>query len=367
MDTADIISINVSELAFDFKNPRLVEFDITSQTTETEIVVLLWEAMDVRELVMSIAASGFFRHEPLIVAKEGGRNVVIEGNRRLAAVKALLKPDLVSELNVTIPDISESARADLNMLPCLISAREAAWQYLGFKHVNGPAKWGSYAKSQYIADVHRNFKVSLVDIAQQIGDTHRTVQRLFRGLMVIEQAEQMEVFKREDRWFRHFSFSHLYTGLDYDGIRDYIGLRPESDEDPEPVPLENKEELGQLCLWLYGNRREDIRPVIQSQNPHLRQLDAVLSSRSATADLRRNGNLAYAFESSRPSSNRFEESLLGAREQLQKARSMLSEGYDGSEELLRIAGTVANLADDLYREMERKRNPIREPRISEEV
>ena len=46
---------------------------------------------------------------------------------------------------------------------------------------------------------------------------------------------------------------------------------------------------------------------------------------------------------------------------------MLSEGYEDSEELLRIAGTVANLADDLYNSMHRKRNPLREPRIAEKA
>ncbi len=367
MDSAEITPINVSELLFDFENPRLVEFSLTAKSTELEIIGVLWEAMDVRELALSIAASGFFRHEPLIVSREGGTNVVIEGNRRLAAVKLLLNPTLASELNCDVPVITSSEKASLETLPCLLSTRERAWQYIGFKHVNGPAKWGSYAKSQYIADVHRNFKVPLEDIAQQIGDTHRTVQRLFRGLMVIEQAEDLGVFRRENRWYNHFSFSHLYTGLDYPGISAYIGLRSASDEDPKPVPLEKKEELGQLCLWLYGNKREQIRPVVQSQNPHLRQLDATLSDRGATANLRRNGDLAYAFESSRPSSNRFEESLLAAREHLQKAHSMLSEGYDGSEELLRTAGTVANLADDLYNEMDRKRNPTRERRITEGV
>lgn len=367
MDTSEITTINVSELTFDFKNPRLVEFDLTPKTTESEIIAVLWEAMDVKEIALSIAASGFFRHEPLIVARENEQNIVIEGNRRLAAVKILLNPTVVDDLNASLPVITQSAKADLKTLPCLISTRKEAWQYIGFKHVNGPAKWGSYAKSQYVADVHRDFGVPLADIAQQIGDTHRTVQRLFRGLMVIEQAEKMQVFDRENRWYRHFSFSHLYTGLDYPGISSYIGLRPANDEDPEPVPSEKKDELRQLCLWLYGNRREQIRPVIQSQNPHLRQLDATLSDRGATADLRRNGNLAYAFESSRPASNRFEESLLAAREHLQKARGMLSEGYDGSEELLRTAGTVANLADDLYREMERKRNPVRESRMAEDA
>ena len=372
MNASEITTMKVSDLSFDFRNPRLVEFDLTANSTELEVMQVLWEAMDVRELVLSIAASGFFRHEPLIVARENERNVVIEGNRHLAAVKVLLDPTVldptaVDELNAGIPKITESAKAALRTLPCLRSTRKAVWQFLGFKHVNGPAKWSSYAKSQYIADVHRNFNVPLADIAKQIGDTHRTVQRLYRGLMVIEQAERMQVFDRDDRWYRHFSFSHLYTGLDYPGINSYIGLRLANDEDPEPVPPEKKEELRQLCLWLYGSKREQIQPVIQSQNPHLRQLDAILGNRGATANLRRNGHLDYAFESSRPSSNRFEESLLAAREHLQKAYSMLSEGYEDSEELLRIAGTVANLADDLYNSMYRKRNPHREPRIAEDA
>ena len=367
MNADEITAMKVSDLVFDVRNPRLVEFELAANSTESEIIAVLWEAMDVKELALSIAASGFFQHEPLIVAFEQERNVVIEGNRRLAAVKILLDATLANELNANVPEISEADKAALKTLPCLRSTREAAWRYLGFKHVNGPAKWSSYAKSQYIADVHRNFGVPLSDIAQQIGDTHRTVQRLFRGLMVIEQAEGLGVFSRENRWYNHFSFSHLYTGLDYPGISGYIGLRSATDEERKPVPLEKKEELRQLCLWLYGNKREQIRPVIQSQNPHLRQLDATLGDRGATANLRRNGDLAYAFESSRPSSNRFEESLLAAREHLQKAHSMLSEGYDGSDELLRTAGTVANLAEDLYNEMDRKRNPTRRRRITEEV
>ena len=362
MNATEITSIRTSDLAFDFKNPRLVEFDLTENSTEAEIIAVLWEAMDVRELALSIAASGFFQHEPLIVASEEGLNIVIEGNRRLAAVKILLDATLAHELSANVPKISEADKAALKRLPCLSSTREGAWRYLGFKHVNGPAKWSSYAKSQYIADVHRNFGVPLEDIAQQIGDTHRTVQRLFRGLMVIEQAERMQVFNREDRWRRHFSFSHLYTGIDYPGISTYIGLRPEANEEQEPVPHERKEELRQLCLWLYGSKRQEILPVIERQNPHLRQLEAVVSNVEARSALRGGSSLAAAFEMSRPSPNIFEEALVAARQNLQKARGMLSAGYDGSDELLRVAGTVADLADDLYREMERKRNPTRESR-----
>ena len=85
MDSVNIEWMKVSDLSFDLKNPRLPEFDLPNDSTEVDVIRVLWEAMDVRELVMSISASGFFRHEPLIVVQEDGKNVVIEGNRRPAA------------------------------------------------------------------------------------------------------------------------------------------------------------------------------------------------------------------------------------------------------------------------------------------
>ena len=365
MNTEAITPMAVSDLTFDVKNPRLPEFGLTINSSEAAVVRVLWDAMDVRELVMSIAASGFFRHEPLIVAREDGKNIVIEGNRRLAAVRVLIDPLVSEDLKAEVPDISIAAREALKELPVIFGTREEAWRHLGFKHVNGPAKWSSYAKARYIAQIHRTFAVDVEDIAKQIGDTHRTVQRLFLGFRVIEQAERIGVFDRDDRWRSHFSFSHLYTGLNYSGISEHIGLQPLSAERSDPVPPDKKEELGELFLWMYGSKKRKTPPVIETQNPHLRQLESVLSRREALAALRDGNDLATAFELSRPSSTVFEESLLASKRRLQKARAMLSTGYDGSEELLRIAGAVANIADDLYDEMDRKGNRGRNRRIAE--
>ena len=174
--------------------------------------------------------------------------------------------------------------------------------------------------------------------------------------MVIEQAERLKVFNRVDRWRTIFRSPHLYTGLDYEGISSFIALRPETDEEQEPVPIEKSGELGELCRWLYGSKREAKPPVVEKQNPHLRYLDAVVNNRESLGALRDGANLAYAYEISRPSSNVFEESLLASKRHLEKARSLLSSGYDGSEELLNIANAVATLANDLHVEMDRKRN-----------
>ena len=365
MNAEEIIRLPVSELAFDVNNPRLAEFDTGDD--ESELIKVLWEAMDVQELVLSVAASGYFPHEPVIVAEEGGRNIVIEGNRLLAAVKLLLQPALGSDLDATIPKITRARRESLGKIPALLSTRKAAWRYLGFKHVNGPAKWGSYAKAQYIADVHRKYGVPLDEIAHQIGDTHNTVRRLYRGLMVIEQAERVGAFDRDDRWRGHFAFSHLYTGLQSrHGISEFIGLRPAADEEEEPVPPQKIDQLRELLVWMYGSRRDRKAPVIQSQNPHLRQLDAVVGDMEALAALRRGAELSIAYEISRPSSNVFEEALMAAKQHLEKARSALSTGYRGSGKLLRIAEAVADLADDLQAEMERKSSLRRRRRRSPE-
>lgn len=355
----EIKLLKTEDLHLDNQNPRLPEYGLSGRSPEGDIIKILWDAMDVKELVMSIVASGFFEHEPLIVAQEDNKHIVIEGNRRLAAVKLLLDPGLAQSLGITgIPKIAKGLEADLQALPVLVQTREKAWKYLGFKHVNGPAKWGSYAKAKYIGDVHRNYKIPLKDIANQIGDNHQTVQKLFRGLMVIEQAERRKVFDREDRFRSHFSFSHITTGLQLEGFQSFLSIKSESDEAENPVPEEKINELKELCLWVYGSRKQEIQPVIESQNPDLRQLNAVLQNKEALAALRAKEPLRVAFELSRPVGSVFEESLLEAKRSLQRAKGLASEAYDGSEELLRISGTVADLADSLYNEMESKKEEL---------
>lgn len=355
MTKTNIEYLSTDTLHFDHENPRLAEYGIGDHLDEDEILDILWDAMDVQELVQSISASGFFEHEALIVATEDGRDIVIEGNRRLAAVKVLRNPELAVEKGWQVPKLRAAQRKQLDKLPAIRASREESWRYLGFKHVNGPAKWGSYAKAVYIAHVHRTYGVQLADIAHQIGDRHRTVQRLFRGLMVLEQAERAKVFDREDRFGKRLSFSHLYTGLDYDEISSFLGVSAKEDESINPVPAKNIKALGELCVWLYGSRKEQREPVVRSQNPDLRQLNAVVGNREAVEALRAGAPLEKAFEISRSPQEVFESALLAAKRELTTARAHLTSGYDNSDALFRIAGTIADMADDIYQELERKR------------
>ena len=137
------------DLAFDRHNPRLVEFDITSKTTDEEMIQLLWNVMDVHELVLSIAASGFFPYEALLVAEEAGKNIVIEGNRRLAAVRILLEPGIVDSGYVTIPKLSVEVRDSLHELPVLVGSAKTLGVISGLNgtHCTSCQCWSARAKT----------------------------------------------------------------------------------------------------------------------------------------------------------------------------------------------------------------------------
>ena len=357
----DIQNIELEKLKLDHQNPRLSEFGITKKSKEEEILQILWDEMAVNELMYSIVSNGFWDYEPLIVMKNGDGDdyITIEGNRRLAAVKIIHNPGSINVPKHILEKINGKLIEQTSTIPVIVvNSREDSWKFVGFKHVNGPAKWGSFAKAKYIAEIHNDYGIPLDTIAYQIGDTNKTAQKLYQGLMVLDQAENTKVYRYEDIQANRIYFSHLYTGLQREGIRKYLQIKDAEDESPTPVPENRLKELGQLLEWLYGSKKNNTQPLIKSQNPDLKYLDEALQSKDALVALQDGEPLSYAYELSRANDALFEENILIAKKSLQKARAYLTTGYKGEESLLRVAGSVAELADDLYEDMEKVRKEI---------
>jgi len=311
----------------------------------------------VREVALSIAHNGYFRNEPLFVEARGrDRFVVIEGNRRLAAVQLLLSEDLRKRLRATdLPPITENRRKELQELPVLHTTRKKAWSQLGFKHVNGPATWGSYAKAQYVAKVHNEYGVSLLEIARRIGDYHSTVERMYHGLMVIEQAEKAKVFDRRNTSKPQFYFNYMYDGLNLPGFRQFLNLGADRAK-REPVPHSRLKNLRELCLWLYGDVASGTESLIHSQNPDLKILGRVLLNEDGISALRDGLPLVVAEEISEGDERIFRRSIQQARQALQKAHATLTTGYKSEDrETFDLASDVEKLATDLVDSMESRR------------
>jgi len=351
------------ELVLDPENPRIIEFGLGDKPKQFDILKALWERMAVNEVAMSIAYNGYFAHEPLFVEKDAqGQHIVIEGNRRLAAVKLLLDAELRKNVGATdLPDIDTidpRRRAELSELPGQLTTRKELWRYLGFKHINGPATWGAYAKAQYVSKVHNEYKVPLEEIAQQIGDYNNTVERQYHGLMVVEQAERAGVFDRTNvkRKRGIFEFSHIYEGLSREGIQKFLGLTRDSRTKRDPVPPSRIRKLGDLLEWLYGNNAKNIEPRMRTQAKDLEVLSSVLLSKEGVQALRNGLSLELARDASLGDTQLFKQALSSCKLTLQDAIGLVTTGFEpGDIHSFSQAQDVEQLATDLVGSMQTKR------------
>ena len=355
----NIKPIPSKDLYLDSINPRLLDsgFQIDDQD---EILKRLWKEFNVSEIVDSIVSSDeFWQHEPLIASMEDGKLVVVEGNRRLAAVQLLLSHTRQQRIGAAgVPSISKQLEASLKELPVIIKPRKDVWEFVGFKHVNGPQEWDSIAKAEYIARIHEQYDIPLPKIAKTIGDHNATVERLYHGLKVLEQARKAGVFKSEDRYYKRkrFAYSHLWTGLGYDGIRNYLGLTERNRTKREPVPKNKIASLGNLCRWLYGNHDDDVEPHVKSQNPNLRELNEALLTPRGISALESSLSLEDSLNVSRGDTRLLLDALISAEQNLRDAKSYFSTGFKGQDEVRETVLKVHTLAASLNDEMEAARS-----------
>jgi hypothetical protein len=358
----NIVDVEVSRLLLDPENPRLASG--RGGDTPEDLLKVLWTEMSVDEVALSIAANGFFPEENLFVIPESPKEkneekkkyIVVEGNRRLAAVLLLRDENLRERIRATdLPKINIKERAALDKLPvAMYNSREELWEYFGFRHINGPKPWDSFSKAKYIADVKDLFKVPLDEIARKIGDRHSTVQKLYRGYVVLLQAESQAGFDREDRIRNKFYFSHLYTATDQNGYQKFLGITPENSLKPNPVPKSKLQDLHELMVWIYGSKVENKQPVVRTQHPDLTNLRAVISDRRALSALRAGYSLDRSYEIARGDKQRFQESLTRAKEDLMEANGTVTLGYTGDEDLLQMMSEILTIAKDLHSTMEKK-------------
>ena len=160
--------VAVEYLEFDPENPRLIEEGVRNPTDE-DIIRALADTSDLSEVVQSIAANGYFDIEPMIGMKVGNKWRVLEGNRRLAAIRILQNPAMAKGTGVAVPETSPANKATLKEVSVYaVTSKDQAREYIGFKHINGPHRWDALAKARFAADWYAKEKgVTLDKIANR--------------------------------------------------------------------------------------------------------------------------------------------------------------------------------------------------------
>ncbi len=362
-------SIPVRNLLLDEQNPRLASNG--HPRSQRDLVRFLWTEMAVDELALSIANNGFFPEEPLfVIPRDPGHSdertdkfIVVEGNRRLAAVLLLRDKALQEELAADVPHISSARRSELDSLPVSIHLRRRdLWQYFGFRHINGPKPWDAYSKAKYVASVYETYSVPLSKIADSIGDRHATVTRLYRGFKILQQAERSLGFSTDDRVHGRFFFSHLYTATDQPEFQRFLGISSDGSLKANPVPKSKLPHLNDLMTWLYGSKSKNKAPLVRTQNPDLNTLREVISTPRGLDALRIGLSLDRAREVSIGDKRRFRDALTRTKDDLQEAKATVTTGYSGEPDLFEMIEDIIPVAESIKSEMVPKRRRTERPR-----
>lgn len=250
----------LDKLHLDPENPRLPR----GMRTADESAILKWMLINgsLPVLMESIASSGYSDAEPLLVVPVQDGYVVVEGNRRLAALRLLHKPELASLREKTIAEIADNARhrniLDIPVI-CCRSRRELPG-YMGYRHTSCIKPWAPREKTEHLRQLylaHREEGESGEDALALVSGTIGTrpiyVRRLLDTLTVVEWDEANAFWENEAVAQNIDSgFSVIHTALAYDEIRQYVGLGDFADGNTEKL---RAEATGRLFDWIFGNRK----------------------------------------------------------------------------------------------------------------
>jgi hypothetical protein len=149
LEKINLTKICIDEIFLDPANPRIPR-SIHGQD-ELSILRYMVENSAVTELIESIGENGFFPGEPIILVKEGDKYKVVEGNRRVSALKLMRDPDLAKTISRRLYDIVISTKEKPALIPSLITLGDKDLQkFLGFRHVTGVKNWNALEKARYL-------------------------------------------------------------------------------------------------------------------------------------------------------------------------------------------------------------------------
>lgn len=212
-------SKSVTVLHLDTRNPRLGRRRQSS--SQKEIIQYLFEHDRAFEVAESIALLGYYPIESLLAVEEHGKLVVVEGNRRLAALKGLHNPELLDPpLRARIQTLRNRMRdsAILTAVPIVVAPnRRATDRTVAGRHIGQASKpWQAEDRASFIMEKldegysvdqlrdELNFTLSDVQNAKQtkaIADIVRALPLANEKAKAAIVAERPGIFSTIERVF----------------------------------------------------------------------------------------------------------------------------------------------------------------------
>lgn len=250
----------LESLCLDPNNPRFADLDVAQETPEERahepsvqeraLARMLEERFDVEQLKQSILKVGFLEVDRLVVVPlpVNDRFLVVEGNRRVAALRSLVDDEQAGIISLTA-----ALKEKLKALPVVVIEGEGdertafGRRIQGLRHTPGVKPWGPYQQAQFIARLVDQ-GATIPEIKTTLGLSTQRVNSLLRVHRALEQMKKHEEF---GELAKPHLFSNFEEALKVPRVREWLQW------DDDTGQITHPDHQVYLYRWFVGEEDEN--------------------------------------------------------------------------------------------------------------
>jgi len=209
----------ISELFLDQKNIRTP----ISDKDQNALIKDMFSNEKAYDLVKSYVQNGVFPDEFPIAIEEDDKYVVIEGNRRLAALKALHEPDIVPSYKNRIKKLADPDIKAINVV--IAPSREAAIKHIANKHTINYRKPWKPLRQAYFYKSQIDNGLSIDELMDDYPD--HDIPRFIKMLEMHKLAKSVEVDETHQEKVhdeRKFPITNLERFYKDSNVKEFLGI-----------------------------------------------------------------------------------------------------------------------------------------------
>lgn len=217
----------LNSLYLDLNNPRLKYRN--TRLNQSEIMKFLIANEEVYELAKKISEEGYFVGKEPIICIENNKKIVLEGNRRTAALKLLHDPNKYltkSKANILNLNILKNNFPINKKLRCFIAPNRLLANPLIYDMHRGESlkKWKTGNQYAFVADMYYD-GLSIEDIAEVLNESKSKILKPLKAYNLF--LEGKDLLEKEDNTIidiDNFDFTNLERFYSHEKARKLLGI-----------------------------------------------------------------------------------------------------------------------------------------------
>lgn len=243
----------------------------------------------IKDLLDSFKSNGILKIDNILVrALPGGGFLVVEGNRRIATLKAILDDyENGYDIGNVDQDFLDYKKVDVVEYELGSDESESYLLLMGLRHVTKVKDWGDFEQSELVHELNTKFGLSFSDISDRLGIGVAQVRRR------VNTFAAMQLYKGDAQYGDQFSSKMapvFYELMGAPQIRDWLDWQEDTKE------FNNSENLNRFFDWISKTDEKD-EPIIKGRDD-IRTLKKIIFDAEALDIMEESQSLTEAFEQS---------------------------------------------------------------------